>query len=320
MVATDRRRQPQGRRAGGRRRSRLQRRNWRRPAPRRPLSATRRVPRAATVVDDKRAQANEEVAGTLQEANERTQAAERRDRAGPAVLGGDPVGRPWPAGCWESGLGARAVPSIVGVHLHGFGRLSTVVNLYRTARRLRGHHLDHQQVRGPAGAQADGQPEGRGAQPARREREGRPSGWPPPISSTPSGWRRAEAEARHIVEEARVDSVRIGEQLRVQADVEAERIKVQGGQQVSLLRAQTDPPASGRPRRRVGRARATDLVKAHVADPQAQSATVDRFLDELESMAPAAFAPEVASIGYALGQPRRPGRCGRRGSTRCPDR
>lgn len=43
--------------------------------------------------------------------------------------------------------------------------------------------------------------------------------------------------------------------------------------------------------------RATELVKAHVADPQNRSATVDRFLDELESMAPAAFAAEVDSSG-----------------------
>ena len=102
------------------------------------------------------------------------------------------------------------------------------------------------------------------------------------------------AEGRHFVEEARTDSVRIGEQMRVQAGVEAERIRVQGGQQVLLLRSQMIRALRGD----LGHEsvqRATDLVKAHVADPQAQSATVDRFLDELESMAPAAFAPEVAS-------------------------
>jgi F-type H+-transporting ATPase subunit delta len=104
------------------------------------------------------------------------------------------------------------------------------------------------------------------------------------------------AEGRHIVEEARTDSVRIAEQMRLQAGVEAERIKVQGGQQVSLLRSQMIRALRGD----LGSEsveRATDLVKAHVADPQARSATVDRFLDELESMAPAAFAPEVASTG-----------------------
>ncbi len=105
-----------------------------------------------------------------------------------------------------------------------------------------------------------------------------------------------QSEARHIVDEARSDSVRIAEQLRTQADVEVERIKVQGGQQVSLLRTQmirqlrTDLGSEAV--RRAG-----DLVRAHVADPHARSATVDRFLDELESMAPAAFTPEIGNSG-----------------------
>ncbi|WP_059017546.1 F0F1 ATP synthase subunit B/delta [Mycobacterium sp. M26] len=104
----------------------------------------------------------------------------------------------------------------------------------------------------------------------------------------------AKAEASKIIEEARADSVRISEQLRTQADVEVERIKVQGGQQVALLRAQLVRQL----RQELGSesvARAGDLVRAHVADPQAQAATVDRFLDELDSMAPAAFTPEVTS-------------------------
>jgi len=103
-----------------------------------------------------------------------------------------------------------------------------------------------------------------------------------------------KVEGREIIEEARTDSVRIAEQMRVQAGVEAERIKVQGGQQVLLLRSQLIRQLRGD----LGSESvqlATDLVKAHVSDPQAQSATVDRFLDELDSMAPAAFAPEVES-------------------------
>lgn len=102
-----------------------------------------------------------------------------------------------------------------------------------------------------------------------------------------------KAEGRHVVEEARTDSVRITEQMRVQAGVEAERIKVQGGQQVSLLRSQLIRQLRGG----LGSEsvqRATEIVEAHVSDPQAQSATVDRFLDELDAMAPAAFAAEVA--------------------------
>lgn len=101
-------------------------------------------------------------------------------------------------------------------------------------------------------------------------------------------------EARHIVDEARTDSVRIAEQLHVQAGVEAERIKVQGGQQVSLLRSQMVRQLRGELGGESVR-RAAELVKAHVADPANQSATVDRFLDELDSMAPAAFAPEIAA-------------------------
>lgn len=105
-----------------------------------------------------------------------------------------------------------------------------------------------------------------------------------------------KVEGRAIVEEARADSVRIAEQMNVQAGVEAERIKVQGGQQVSLLRSQLIRQLRGD----LGSEsvqRAAGLVKAHVADPQAQAATVDRFLDELDSMAPAAFTPELAASG-----------------------
>jgi F-type H+-transporting ATPase subunit delta len=105
-----------------------------------------------------------------------------------------------------------------------------------------------------------------------------------------------KAEAKHIVDEARTDSVRIVEQLNVQAGVEAERIKVQGGQQVSLLRSQLIRQLRGDLGADSVR-RATELVTAHVSDPQNQSATVDRFIDELDSMAPAAFAPEVSSSG-----------------------
>ena len=104
----------------------------------------------------------------------------------------------------------------------------------------------------------------------------------------------AKAESKHITEEARVDAERIGEHLRVQADVEVDRIKIQGGQQISLLRSQMIRQL----RQELGTEsvrRAADLVRAHVADPAAQSATIDRFLDELDSMAPAAFTPQVSS-------------------------
>ena len=104
------------------------------------------------------------------------------------------------------------------------------------------------------------------------------------------------AEARHVVEEARADSVRIAEQLRAQADVEADRIVMQGGQQESLLRAQMIRQLRGDLGGESVR-RAADLVRAHVSDPQSRSATVDRFIDEMEAMAPAAFAPEIGASG-----------------------
>jgi ATP synthase F0 subunit b len=96
---------------------------------------------------------------------------------------------------------------------------------------------------------------------------------------------QAKAEAKRVTEEARVDSERIVEQLRAQADAEVERIKVQGAQQVQLLRAQLIRQL----RQDLGiesLGRAGELVREHVSDPESQSATVDRFLDELDAMAP----------------------------------
>ena len=96
---------------------------------------------------------------------------------------------------------------------------------------------------------------------------------------------QAKAEAKQVTEEARVDAQRIVEQLHAQADAEVERIKVQGAQQVQLLRAQLVRQL----RQDLGIesvSRAGALVNEHVSDPDAQSATVDRFIDELDAMAP----------------------------------
>jgi F-type H+-transporting ATPase subunit delta len=95
----------------------------------------------------------------------------------------------------------------------------------------------------------------------------------------------AKAQAQRITEEARADAERIAEQLRCQADIEVERIKVQGAKQVGLLRAQLVRQL----RQDLGTEslrRAGELVRAYVADSKQQSATVDRFLDELDAMAP----------------------------------
>lgn len=95
----------------------------------------------------------------------------------------------------------------------------------------------------------------------------------------------AKAEAQRITEEARTDAERISEQLRAQADAEVERVKEQGARQVELLRAQLIRQL----RQDLGYEsvrRAGELVREHVEDPEQQSATVDRFLDELDAMAP----------------------------------
>ncbi len=104
----------------------------------------------------------------------------------------------------------------------------------------------------------------------------------------------AKSESERIVEEAQTDAGRITEQLSAQADVEAERIKTQGGHQVDLLRTQL----SRQLRRELGHEavrHAGELVRNYVADPAHRSATVDRFLDDLDAM-----APEPAEVEYPL--------------------
>lgn len=95
----------------------------------------------------------------------------------------------------------------------------------------------------------------------------------------------AEAASSKITDEARHDSERIASQLEEQAGIEAERVKAQGAQQIQLMRQQLIRQL----RQGLGAEsvqKADELVRAHVAEPGAQSATVDRFLDELDQMAP----------------------------------
>ncbi len=104
----------------------------------------------------------------------------------------------------------------------------------------------------------------------------------------------AKEEAKRVVEEAQADAERIAEQLQAQAETDAERIKSQGGRQVELLRAQLTRQL----RLELGHEsvrQAGELVRNYVADAAQQSATVDRFLDELDAMAPAA-----ADVEYPL--------------------
>jgi ATP synthase F0 subunit b/ATP synthase F1 delta subunit len=104
----------------------------------------------------------------------------------------------------------------------------------------------------------------------------------------------AKSEAERVVEEAKVDAERISAQLQAQAGVEAERIKGQGASQAGLLRTQL----SRQLRQELGLEsvrQAGELVRGFVADAAQQSATVDRFLDELDEM-----APEAAQVEYPL--------------------
>lgn len=94
----------------------------------------------------------------------------------------------------------------------------------------------------------------------------------------------ANAEAQRLTEEAQADAERIGEQLRAQADSDAERIKQQGVKQAELMRSQVIRQL----RQDIGAEsvrRATELVRGYVAEPGQQSATVDRFLNDLDEMA-----------------------------------
>ncbi|OMC37300.1 F0F1 ATP synthase subunit B/delta [Mycobacterium sp. GA-1841] len=104
----------------------------------------------------------------------------------------------------------------------------------------------------------------------------------------------AKAESAKVTDEASQDSERIAAQLTEQAGTEAERIKAQGAQQIQLMRQQLIRQLrTGLGSESVAKADA--LVRAHVADPAAQSATVDRFLAELDQMAPSAVVIETAA-------------------------
>ncbi len=104
----------------------------------------------------------------------------------------------------------------------------------------------------------------------------------------------AKKEAKRLVEDAKADSARIEEQMRSQAESEAERIRAQGGRQSELLRAQMTRQL----RLELGHEsvrQAGELVRNYVADADQQAATVDRFLDELDDM-----APEAVDVEYPL--------------------
>lgn len=108
----------------------------------------------------------------------------------------------------------------------------------------------------------------------------------------------ARVEAAKIRDNARADAQRITEQMQTQAENEVERIKQRGEEQLSLLRQQVLRELRGE----LGLSsveRANELVRAHLADPAKQEASVDRFIEELEGMAGRPGRAAVASGGEA---------------------
>ncbi|HEX3784455.1 MAG TPA: F0F1 ATP synthase subunit B [Pseudonocardiaceae bacterium] len=94
----------------------------------------------------------------------------------------------------------------------------------------------------------------------------------------------ARTEAAKIRDAARADAIRIVEEMREQADREVERIRERGEAELVAQRRQVIRDL----RSRIGELAvdlAGELVTEHLSDPQRRSATVDRLLDELESMA-----------------------------------
>lgn len=102
--------------------------------------------------------------------------------------------------------------------------------------------------------------------------------------------KNAEAEGESLRAEAKSDAAAIAEDLTAQAEHERARIAEQSASQVDLQRANMVR------RLRLGLGsdavdRAGELVRAHLNDPAAQAATVDRAIDQLDEMAQRSDAP-----------------------------
>ena len=231
------------------------------------------------VVDESRAAASGEVAEKLQSAGEQLEQTAATSRRA-AVVGGWPVehvGQPHSRHRWREQLGRESVD----------------VDIHRTADRVRCHRLAAGEVRRPTRAHHDEEPAGRRAQ-ALDESAAAAKKLASADDEHTKALEDAKNEAVKVTDEARTESTRIAEQLRQQAGTEAERIKAQGAQQVHLLRQQTVRELrAGLGAQSVQRAE--EIVRAHVADESAQSATVDRFLDELDAMSPSAAVFELGA-------------------------
>src|ERR1700731_1652090 len=112
---------------------------------------------------------------------------------------------------------------------------------------------------------------------------------------------QADEEGKKVVDQSRAPAKELAEHLHAQADAEVERVKIQGQQHIQLLRAQFIRQL----RRDLGVEavnRAGELVREPVTDPNARAATIDRFLDELDAMAPSSITiddPATAKLRAA---------------------
>jgi F-type H+-transporting ATPase subunit b len=102
----------------------------------------------------------------------------------------------------------------------------------------------------------------------------------------------ARTEAAKIRDTARADAQRIVEEMRAHAEREVERIRQRGVEDLETQRLQMIREL----RLRIGEltvSTATELVTQHLSDNRRRASTVDRLLDELESMS----ARETATVG-----------------------
>lgn len=104
----------------------------------------------------------------------------------------------------------------------------------------------------------------------------------------------ARTEAAKIRDSARADAQRISEEMQDRAHQEVARIQQRGEEQLRTARAQ----AARELQSEVGRLAVTlaeRIVGDSLSDDSRRDATVDRLLDELESMAERSSAPTASS-------------------------
>ncbi len=105
----------------------------------------------------------------------------------------------------------------------------------------------------------------------------------------------AREEAAKIRDNARADAQRIVEEMRVQADREVDRIRLRGEEELANRRQHLMRELHAYLGQRSVEV-ANRLVEEHLADAGARSATVDRFLDELDAMSARAEAAEPSLV------------------------